>query len=242
VVGFATAWVRGTLWYLSSLFVLPRWQGRGVGSELLRHAMAGQPAPGGIVAVVSSAANPTSNRLYARRGMYALTPVLYLRGRLATLPPARRRRGVAQLHATPLTTGDLGHLRAVDRAVTGLDRTVDHLWLLGEARRSGWLFRRGESPVAYAYLGGDGTQGDDAVGPIAALTPRDQQVALRFVLAQAADRGSATATLTVPGVNLGAQRMLWQAGFAFDGAAALLCASRPFGRFDRYLLAGDALL
>ena len=38
-----------------------------------------------MAAVMSSAANPVSNGLYARRGMYPLMPVLYLNGRL----PAR---------------------------------------------------------------------------------------------------------------------------------------------------------
>ena len=46
----------------------------------------------------------------------------------------------------------------------------------------------------------------------------------------------------VPGPNLRAQRLLWQAGFRFEDAAGLLCASRPFGHFDRYLLAGDCLM
>jgi hypothetical protein len=46
----------------------------------------------------------------------------------------------------------------------------------------------------------------------------------------------------VPGPNQHAQRLLWQAGFRFEDAAGLLCASRPFGRFDRYILAGDCLM
>jgi len=57
-----------------------------------------------------------------------------------------------------------------------------------------------------------------------------------------AARGRKEAVLMVPGVNLEAQRLLWQAGFALDGPAGLLCASRPFGRFDRYVLAGDCLM
>ncbi len=38
-----------------------------------------------------------------------------------------------------------------------------------------------------------------------------------------------------------AKRLLRQAGFAFDSPAGPLCASRPFGRFDRYVLAADSL-
>jgi hypothetical protein len=65
---------------------------------------------------------------------------------------------------------------------------------------------------------------------------------LRYCLAELAARGHEEAVLMVPGVNLRAQRLLWRAGFAFDSPAGLLCASRPFGRFDRYVLAGDCLM
>ena len=91
-------------------------------------------------------------------------------------------------------------------------------------------------------MGGDGTEGDDALGPVATLRAQDQTVVLRHCLAELASRGQEKAVLMVPGINLHAQRLLWQAGFAFDEAAGLLCASRPFGRFDRYVLAGDCLM
>ena len=124
----------------------------------------------------------------------------------------------------------------------GVDRTLEHRWFLGAAENPGWLFRRRERAIGYAYLGGDGTEGAGALGPIATLRPQDQPVVLRFALAELAARGVAQATVAVPGPNIAAQRLLWGAGFAFPAATGLLCASRPFGRFDRYLLAGDCLL
>ncbi len=69
-VAFGSAWVRSDLCYLSGLFVLPDWQGRGLGRGLLERAMGDRPSSGGMAAVMSSAANPVSNGLYARRGMY----------------------------------------------------------------------------------------------------------------------------------------------------------------------------
>jgi len=65
---------------------------------------------------------------------------------------------------------------------------------------------------------------------------------LRFALEELARRGVEQATVAVPGANLGAQRLLWTEGYTFPAATGLLCASRPFGRFDRYLLAGDCLM
>ena len=237
-VGFGSAWRRGGLCYLSGLFVLPQWQGRGIGRGLLERAMHHDPSPAGMTAVVSSAANPVSNRLYAGHGMYPLMPVLYLRG---PVPARAREATLGRLEAVLLSAVDLADLRTVDAAVTGIDRTADHAWLL-DAGRSGWLLRSRGMPAGYAYLGGDGTEGDDAVGPIATLLAEDQEAVLGFALAQAAERGAATATVVVPGHNLSAQRLLWRSGFSFEGATGLFDCSRPFGRFDRYLLAGDALM
>jgi hypothetical protein len=162
--------------------------------------------------------------------------------RRGAVAAARREAGARQLDAAPLTTEHLAEVARIDAAVLGADRTADHLWLLGRPGSSGWLFRRRERAIGYAYLGGDGTGGAGAVGPVATLRAEDQSAVLRFVLAELAARGIAQATVTVPGPNITAQRLLWQAGFSFDGATGLLCASRPFGRFDRYLLAGDCLL
>ena len=238
LVGMGTSLVRGELWFLSALFVLPQWQGAGVGRALLEHAMDGYPAAGGVAAVMSSAANPLSNRLYAHHGLWPLMPVLYLSGAPARVVAPH----TSSFTSSPLSVDHLDDLRAVDLGVTGLDRTPDHAWLMEVAGRPGWLFRRHGRPAGYAYLGGDGTQGDDAVGPVATLRAQDQAAAIGFALAEAARRGHATATLAVPGLNLCAQRLLWQAGFAFEGAAALFGASRPFGRFDRYIFFGDSLM
>jgi ribosomal protein S18 acetylase RimI-like enzyme len=237
-IGFSSAWVRGDLCYLSGLFVLPEWQGRGLGRGLLERAMSDHPLPAGTAAVMSSAANPVSNRLYARHGMYPLMPVLYLNGCV----PARTGAALDQLEVTSLGADDLDDLRAIDGAVTGLDRTPDHAWLLSRAGRSGRLFRSHGTAAGYAYLGGDGTEGDDAVGPVATLRVEDQEAVLGFLLAQAAERGATTATVVVPGHNVRAQRLLWQSGFSFEGATGLYGCSRPFGHFDRYLFAGDALM
>jgi ribosomal protein S18 acetylase RimI-like enzyme len=237
-IGFGSAGVRGGLCYLSGLFVLPEWQGRGVGRGLLERALRHDPSSGRTTAVISGAANPVSNGLYARRGMYPVMPVLYLSG---PLPVRVNVASLGRLEATPLRAGDVADLRAVDDAVTGLDRTPDRAWLLS-AGRSGWLFRRRGVIAGYAYLGGDGTEGDDAVGPIATRRAEDQEAVLGFVLTQAAERGATTATVVVPGHNRHAQRLLWKAGFGFEGATGLFGCSQPFGRFDRYLFAGDALM
>jgi hypothetical protein len=193
-----------------------------------------------VAALTSSAANPISNRLYARRGIYPQSGLLYLTGPADVAGPSPLRAG--GLDVEPVTKGSVSELHEIDAAVLEADRTVDHLWLLTRPAHPGWLFRRRGRAVGYAYLGGDETQGMSVVGPVATLRAQDQTVALRYALGELAARGCRRATVCVPGPNLTAQRMLWQAGFSFEGAAGLICASRKFGRLDRYVLAGDCLM
>lgn len=240
VVGFAVGLRRSDVWFLAGLFVTPAWQGRGVGQALLERAEAARPGDG-VAAVLSSASNELSNRLYARRGMLPLLPVLQMAGSL----PLQDAPGLPSgLRARALTGArhDLDALRVVDGTVLGMDRSVDHRWLLGEERRDGWLFERRGRPAAYAYLGGDGTEGGAVVGPAAALRGGDITGVVAFALAELAATGETAGGVMVPGANLAVQRLLWDAGFQFHGAAGLFGATRPFGRLDHYIFAGNALM
>lgn len=237
VVGFGAGFLRGHVCYLAGLFVLPEWQGRGVGRELLRRAMAGHDDPRILPAVGSSGANVISNRMYARHDMFPLWPSLSLSGRV---PESLREVGLGTLRATPLTSADFDEMRELDLYVTGIDRTVDHAWLLDAVARQGWALRRDGRLAGYAYLGGDGTVSADHVGPVA--TWRSADIAAALALALLARGAGERATVDVPGPNLVAQRLLWRAGFRMSGPVGLLGAARPFGRLDRYVFAGNVLL
>jgi GNAT superfamily N-acetyltransferase len=281
-VGFGVGMVRGStdapgrLWFLAGLFIHPDWQRRGIGRALLERALAGFPAPDGVLAVATSAASTQSNTLYARYGMCPLLPMISLsralpapsapaqaivgetgagegphagRGARAgegagagALPPAVAGLDARRLEAVLLTHAASEGLRAVDQHVLGVDRTVDHEWLLGEMGRAGWLFLRAGVPAGYGYLGGDGSQVPDQVGPLAAVDAADQPAMAAFLLDRAAETGWVSATFVLPGANLELQRYLWSHGFVMSGTSELFGASRPFGRFDRYVFVGDALM
>jgi GNAT superfamily N-acetyltransferase len=237
VVGFGAGLLRGDICYLAGLFVLPEWQGRGVGLELLKRAMAGHDDPKILPVVGSSGANVISNGMYARHDMFPLWPSLSLSGRVSE---SLREVGLGTLRATALTSADFNEMRELDLYVTGIDRTVDHAWLLDAVARPGWALRRDGRLAGYAYLGGDGTVSADHVGPVATWRSADIAAALAFALLA---RGAGErATVDVPGPNLMAQRLLWRAGFRLTGPVGLLGAARAFGRFDRYVLAGNVLL
>ncbi len=121
------------------------------------------------------------------------------------------------------------------------DRSIIAGCSAGPGAAAGSFHRRGR-PAAYAYLGGDGTEGSAVVGPAAALRGPDIAAVVAFALAELAATGVSEGGVMVPGANLAVQRLLWEAGFQFHGATALLGATRPFGRLDRYVFAGNALM
>ncbi len=75
VVAFSMSWIRGSFWFLSQLFVLPGYQGQGIGRFLLEKALA-YSGGHGITnrALITFAYNPVSISLYARFGLYPREP------------------------------------------------------------------------------------------------------------------------------------------------------------------------
>lgn len=235
VVGFTAAIVRGTWWYYSALFVLPEAQGRGVGRSLFELAKAGYPLPGGVAVTITDAVQPSSNTLYARCGLLPRIPVICFSGR-PSVPPGWTASQRGDLE--PISVGTLAELREIEAAVTGIDRTVDHGYLLslGEVRR-GWLLRRAGRPVGYVFVDTRGM-----IGPVASLRPADMTVLMGHGLGTLAKHGTESVSVAVPGPNVGAQRVLWEAGLVFENPSGLLLMSRPFGRFDRYVVGSYGLM
>jgi GNAT superfamily N-acetyltransferase len=131
VVGFASAWTRGDDWFLASLFVRARAQGRGVGPSLL-DAVWGEARRR---RTVTDAIQPVSNVLYGRRGLIPATPLLTFTG----VP-----------HLDDSADEASADLEAIDAVAYGFDRSVDHRYWELQARRTEW----GDA-YSYVFPGGD---------------------------------------------------------------------------------------
>jgi GNAT superfamily N-acetyltransferase len=243
VVAFASAIVRDRLWYLSMLFVLPAYQGGGVGRELLAHVL---PTDGEMArATATDSAQPISNALYATYGMAPRLPLLNLTG-LPDRPAAfgALPSGVAAVAFEEIAVGPpdgpghrdlVGAIDGLDRELLGVTHPQDHRYLRTEGRR-GWLYRgRDGQPVGYGYaseagrLGPVAVRDPDLLAPIvghlsSAVTPRG---AFAIWVGGAADRALAP---------------LLAAGFRLEPFPVLICWDRPFADFSRYLPISPGLL
>jgi GNAT superfamily N-acetyltransferase len=154
-LGFGAAWQRDEHWFLASLFVDERAQGRGVGPALL-------DAVWGTAArrrTITDSIQPVSNAIYGRRGLIPATPVLRFTGH-------PRIEGV---DAKPAAAD----LAAIDLAAYGFDRAVDHAYWERHARRT-----TSADAYSYAFPGG-------GIGPVAGIDAAAAVRALEAELARA---------------------------------------------------------
>ena len=243
VVGFASAIVRERLWYLSMLFVLPEFQGAGLGRDLMAHVR--PPDETMVRAVATDSAQPISNALYAGDGIVPRTPLLSLTG----LPRHPAAFGELPSGIVPLAFDDIaagppdgkGHrllveaIDRLDRELLGVAHPLDHRFLRTESRR-GWLYRGPDgTPVGYGYAGVAGRLGPVAVRDAALLGP-----VLGHLTSAVVPRGAFA--LWVGGDADQAIVPALRAGFRLDRFPVLLCWDRPFADFSRYLPISPGLL
>ena len=243
IVAFAAAVVRERLWFLSMLFVLPEFQGAGLGRALLSQVMPRDSAM--HRATATDSAQPISNALYASHDIVPRMPLLSLVG-LPQRPEAfgDLPSGIVAISFDEIAAGPpdaIGHrmlveaIDTLDRELLGVAHPVDHRFLRSESRR-GWLYRGPDgAPIGYGYAGEAGRVGPvavldaDLLGPVlghltTAVEPRG---AFAIWAGGAADRAIGPAL---------------RAGFRLDQFPVLLCWDRPFADFSRYLPISPGLL
>lgn len=237
-VGYAMAFVRGDIWFLSQLFVQPDQHGRGIGAELLRRAQDYGRASGARVFSVVASSSRVAHALYMRAGMFATGIGYRMTGPLAPLlelpePDAAKKRIVD-------CSGWQDRIAGLDRKVFGAERRQDHAFYLDAASRPGRMASFGLSRdgdlLAYGYVIDDGY-----IAPIAAYEPEDQLPVLRMAADWLIDQEVSTGDILVLSHNRTMVRALMSAGWKSRGWVFFM-TSEPFGQFDRYHPAGGTLL
>jgi hypothetical protein len=128
------------------------------------------------------------------------------------------------------TERTLEALGAIDRAVLGFRRDVDHIWLATE--RSGWLYRRAGEAVAYGYHPVRPSWG----GPYAALEAADLPVLLADAESAAFEARLATVSFDVALIAQTAIDHLLGRGFRVDPFLMLFFTDGPVDGLGRYVL------
>jgi GNAT superfamily N-acetyltransferase len=221
VIGYARTIERGGLLELTEFFVHPEQQAKGVGRALLTRAF--RNGRGEVRSIIATTDVPALGRYYAADTV-ARFPMLTLTG-----PPADAAvSGLDILQVDGAHAPHLAEIAAIERAVVGFPRGEEELrWILEQ--RDGYLYRRRERAIAFAFVGAAGA------GPIAALETADLVPALLHVESRSHALEVGQLSFQVPGVNGVAMRHLLARGFRIDSWVNLLMSNRPFGQFDRFI-------
>jgi hypothetical protein len=242
IVAFASAVRRDQVWFLSMLFVLPETQSAGIGRNLLGRLL--PPEGTAALATCTDAAQPISNGLYASLGMVPRMPLLRLVGlaaRPAELPQLPDGVNAVAFDEVDREGDRIGgaalddEIAALDRDAAGFEHPPDHAMVRAEGR-AGFLFiGPGGKPVGYGYASAAGRVGPIAVRERSLLGP-----VIGHLVTTVAPRGAFG--LWLPGAAEETIGPLVRAGFRIDGFPGLLCWSRPFADFARYVPISPGLL
>lgn len=234
IVGAGFASLRDDVWYLGGLHVLPEFQSRKIGSELIRRCLSGT-RPSTTLTVLTDALNPISNGLYLRFGMLPQDSTLTFDGPLAAgsgdASPAQAFR------SQPIELSrDLGTLAALDLGTVGFARPMDHEFWTGVPNLNGMLLEAEGSVRGYAYVSDAG-----AIGPVAVTHPDDLAPTLEVCADLAEANGATTLHIRVNGSAREAAAWAVRRGLRLTGIGLML-SSQPVGTLDRYVTSGaDAL-
>lgn len=230
--GFGFATLRRTLWYLASLHILPEFQGRGLGKELVRRCM-GQidVAKGSTLLTTSDSANPVSNGLYFRFGLAPQSAILLLHGQ----PRPLSQKGVELRRGNQVVLQEC--FDRLDLTVLGETRPEDHQCWATVPSMVPYLVYEKDRMVGYIYIDREG-----ALGPAAVERPELLPATISAAFETYAADQSTPVQIRVPSDARDALNALFSEGFSHSSEVRLLLTSRKFGRFDQYLFSGaDAL-
>lgn len=225
LIGYARSIERGGLFELSEFFIRPDRHSAGVGRRLMERAY---PLGRGEVRAIIATTDVRGLRRYYAAGTVA-------RFAMASLAaPPRMTSSASDLEAVPATPGELPEIAAIEEAVFGFPRHADYPWLFEQ--RQPYLYRRAGRAVGFAFFSETGQ------GPIAALEPADLPAILLHLEAQAAARELESISFEVPSINEVAMQHLLGRGFKVDAPLNLLMSNVPFGKFDRLIAFGPAIV
>jgi Acetyltransferase (GNAT) family len=168
VIAFAGAITRGSITFLTDLFVRPNQQSSRLGKTLL-HSVLPQDE---LIHCTSSSSDPRALALYIRAGMRPRWPHFALQ----LERPVRAWSSTTLIEVVEANPADQ-ELLSWDARISGRTRPLDHeFWVREERGVPLWLRRQGRK-VGYAYVRlGRGTLGhrqDCKLGPIGVDSPAD---------------------------------------------------------------------
>lgn len=238
IVGYSISWVRGSLWFLMDLFILPSHQGKGIGRTLIEKTLESWlDTKITNRAVITPAFNPSSISLYARFSMYPREPLYFARAtpdeikKHTQRAPKRLEFQVAASY--PKVARLLGR---IDRKALRFSPDWHHEFFFELQQAKCLILEKAGEPVGYAYVRENGR-----VGPLAVLREDFLEEAMRSALAFAANQNAESVLTLLPGSNEHAISTMVKCGLRIV-YPLLFMSSKPLENWKNYLCYSPGLM
>jgi hypothetical protein len=235
VLAFAGAITRGTITFLTDLFVLPVHQSTQLGKTLL-HTVLPQD---NLVHCTVSSSDPRALALYIRAGMRPQWPHFALR--------LEKPMYKVSAHDVEIVEADPGDPELVrwDAQISGRLRPTDHQYWVREQRAVPLWFQRYKQIVGYGYIrlraGTLWYPHACALGPIGVSTPEDATACVLAAVNLALQQADVL-RIEVPGPHPCLATLL-ESGFRITYVDTFVStATSPFFDAQRYIASGGDLL
>lgn len=237
VIGYASAITRGSIAYLTDLFVHPALQSSHVGTALLQHAF---PLDTPLTHCTCASTDPRALSLYIRAGMQPQWPHFNLR----LTEPVRDARWQSRISIRE-ASADLAEFELWDTRLSGRSRPQEHgFWRQQQRAVPLWFYDRDEI-VGYGYVRlGAGTLWFPNACTIGPLGVNTSELAADCVLAAVdwALHHADVIRIDVPGLHPCLAPLL-ERGFRIVYVETFVSqAVSPFFDARRYLASGSDLL
>ncbi len=227
IIGFARSVLEDGVRELTEFFVRPGTQSAGIGRGLLERAF---PVEGAKTRCIMATTDNRAQALYLKSGVYPRFAIQTLYRQ----PEAIRLENDLIFKPITNTSEIISFLNAIDSDVLGFERSRFHQFLANY--RKGFLFYRKKQPVGYGYFG----MGD--IGPIALLNESDYPAILAYAENEAFKIGWKRFGVELPLINCSAVDYLLNRGFKLENFRMLFMSDKPFGHFEKYIIASPAFL
>lgn len=238
VVGYTFSFLRGSFWFLADLFILPKYQGLGIGGTLIKRTLGSwQGRKISNKALITPAFNRASVSLYMRHGMLPRQPVYFAsaprKNLLKSLSSRPDDLEVEEFSDYNRVSGKLAQLHT---AALGFPPGWHNELFFKIHHASCLLFTKKGQDVGYSFVRMNGR-----VGPLVVRSQDLFRPALESTLRAAAVKTKAKVSFFFPGTNAHAVRANIEHGFSIT-YPLLFLSSKSMGDWGNYMFYSPGLM
>ncbi len=241
LTGVAAVRIRGRHAHIAFLFVLPEWQGKGIGGQLLARLREIIDGAGASVVTLVASRDPRAWQRYLRFGLHPGPPVMALRAPRPRFPDLVPGDGLESVPIEGSRADVLEEVDRLDREIAGVSRLPEIVrWLEHGAEGAILRDRATARPVGFFIVSVHADHG--RIGPVVSRTvARFPDVLNRAFQMAGRHERDLIWRVDMPSVNQVAIAPLLDAGFSPHNLMAWF-ANGEIGRWDRYIFRDEDTL